>query len=188
MSSTPAPAVPALRRSARLAAGAVPAPAVPALRRPARIAARVVRASAPAPAAPCRSARLAARRAARMFARVTAAYRAATDAEEAEEERQAEEAAQDQPWADADARAWWEAVRDTMVEPCDYEPPTTSHHKLTIIVKYTDGEVMTWCGNIPWNMPNGRPWDFSKMKLHNPNSPGNDVKYAQIILIEDVHV
>jgi hypothetical protein len=111
--------------------------------------------------APRRSARLAARAAA-----AAAATRAAAVA--------------------ADARAWWETVRDTMVEPCDYEPSTTSHRKLTILVKFTDGEVMTWCGNIPWNRPNGRPWDFSKLYLKNPNSPGNDVKSARLILIEDV--
>jgi hypothetical protein len=78
---------------------------------------------------------------------------------------------------------WWDEVGHTAVEPCDYEPPTTNHHKLTIRLEYTDGEVMLWCGHLPLTQENGRCWDFSTRTLQNPPSPTNDVKSAHLIAV-----
>ena len=44
---------------------------------------------------------------------------------------------------------WWEALSDTMVEPCDYESPHHRHCEVTVVTTYNDGEKITWRGAVP---------------------------------------
>jgi hypothetical protein len=174
--------------------------ATPAPRRSARLAARVARAPAPAPApapspAPVRrSARLAAKPVKSYIPEgsYTARWYNSGFGEVVLEERREYFAQKRALRASAPTATpcpyWWYEVEDTAAMSCYYKPPTTSHHKLTIRIKFIDGEVATWCGDLPLTQEDGCPWDFSTRTLKNPNSFIYDVKSAQLISVETVIV
>ncbi len=83
---------------------------------------------------------------------------------------------------------WWYEVEDTAAMSCYYKPPTTSHHKLTIHVRFTDGNVVTWYGDLPLTQENGRPWDFSTRTVKSPQGLICDVGYAHLFSVETVIV
>ncbi len=74
---------------------------------------------------------------------------------------------------------WWDALSDTMVEPCDYESPRHRHCEVTVVTTYNDGEQMTWRGALPLK----GAWQF-QFHIGEVYHPTSDCIHATVISLK----